>query len=231
MHIAIIPARGGSKRIPRKNVRLFRGKPMIAWSIEAALGSGLFEAVHVSTDDPEIAAVAQQYGACVPFIRPARLADDCAPLDAVIFAHVSQLAGAGVHPALCCCLFATAPFVTPALLQEGLRGLEAEETAQFAVAVARFGFPIQRAVHVTAEGRIQPFWPENIPKRSQDLEPAFHEAGQFYWARTNALRNHMSIYAGASVPVVVPSYRVQDIDTEEDWVRAECLHRALEEMS
>ena len=229
MHIAIIPARGGSKRIPRKNIRLFRGKPMMAWSIDAAVASGLFDAIHVSTDDPEIAAIAREYGATVPFMRSRELADDHTGLGKVVHSHVQQLADVGVHPALCCVLFATAPFVTPDLLREGLERLQADPASRFAVAVAHFPFPIQRAVRLTEASLMQPFWPENIPKRSQDLEPAYHEAGQFYWARTRALLDRVSIYAGTAAPVIVPGYRVQDIDTEEDWVRAECLHRVLEE--
>lgn len=232
MNIAIIPARGGSKRIPRKNIRLFRGKPMIAWSIEAALDSQLFASVHVSTEDREIADIATSLGAEVPFFRDRSLADDHAGLDAVVFDHVAKLHAGGVVPEACCCIFATAPFLTSQLLCEGFARLSEADKYKFAVAVSPFAFPIQRAVRVDGNGAIRPFQPDKMSVRSQDLEPAYHEAGQFYWARTAALLQRVSIYApNVSIPVVIPSFRVQDIDREEDWVRAECMHRALEEMS
>lgn len=233
MNVAIIPARGGSQRIPHKNIRLFDGKPMLAYSIEAAVASGCFERIVVSTDDPEVARIANACGAETPFIRPASLADEHSGLDVVLGHAVSWLEANGCKPAFVCCVFATAPFLAASALQEGLQTLQqAGPERQYAVAVASFPFPIQRAVRMTADGGMEPFHPECIPMRSQDLEPAFHEAGQFFWGRPEALRHEISIYApGVSIPVVIPRHRVQDIDNMEDWTRAEYLFKAMKAMA
>lgn len=179
MNLAVIPARGGSKRIPRKNIKPFCGKPMIAWSIEAALASGCFDRVIVSTDDEEIAAVAREYGAEVPFMRSAELADDYAGTTPVIRDAVLRYAELYQMPAFVCCLYATAPFVQPADLQQGLATLQQADDAAYAFSVTSFPAPIQRALRVNQQGRVEMFQPENFHTRSQDLEPAFHDAGQF----------------------------------------------------
>lgn len=222
--IAVIPARGGSQRIPRKNVRPFGGKPMLAWSVEAALASQLFDRVVVSTDDDEIAAVACAHGAEVPFVRPAALADHHTATRPVVLHALRTL---GVEPAahpFTCWLTATAPFVTAADLRRGLDTL-VETGADFALSVARFSFPIQRALRLNAAGRIEMLYPEHRTTRSQDLEPAYHDAGQFYWGRTEAVLADLPTLSPRAVPVMLPTHRVQDIDTPEDWERAERLFR------
>ena len=226
MKIAIIPARGGSKRIPRKNIKTFCGKPMIAWSIEAALTSGCFDKVVVSTDDEEIAAVAKQWGADVPFMRPAALSDDYTGTLPVI-AHAIQWFNDNVaHVDFACCLYATAPFVQADDLQRGL-GTLVDTDAEYAFSVTSYPFPIQRAIKVTSDNRIEMFNPEFFNTRSQDLEEAWHDAGQFYWGKADAWLNESPIFSLCSSPVPLPRHRVQDIDTPEDWVRAEWLFKAM----
>jgi len=228
MKLAVIPARGGSKRIPRKNIRQFCGKPIIAWSIEAALESGCFDRVVVSTDDNEIAEVARACGAEVPFTRPAELSDDHTPTVPVI-AHVVRWHEENEgEVAAACCIYATASFCRPGDLRKGLQ-LLAEGGADYVFSVAGYGFPIQRAVRITAEGRIEMFQPEHATTRSQDLEPAYHDAGQWYWGTREAWLEGRPIFSPASRPVVIPAARVQDIDTPEDWERAELMFRALAE--
>lgn len=229
MNVAIIPARGGSKRIPRKNLRDFCGQPIIAYSILTALQSGLFEHVVVSTDDPEIAALSLRYGAQVPFMRPAELANDDASTAAVMQHAAQACSGLGWHIQQLCCLYATAPFVQVADLQAGLallNTLDAIEPVQYAFSVTRFAFPVQRAIRINSRGAIEPVWSENIPKRSQDLEHLFHDAGQFYWGRNAAFETSLPVFAAHSRAVLLPRYRVQDIDDEDDWTRAEWLYRA-----
>lgn len=220
MKLAVIPARGGSKRIPRKNIKPFFGKPIIAWSIEAAMRSGCFDEVIVSTDDVEIADVARQYGASVPFVRPAELADDHTGTGAVVAHAIDWFALHGRLPALACCIYATAPFMTPDDLLHGLKVLE-DSGSDYAFTVTDYGFPIQRAIRINAIGRVEMFQPEHFATRSQDLEPAFHDAGQFYWGRSSAWLAGRPIFSPDASPVILPRYRVQDIDTPEDWTRAE----------
>ena len=227
MNLAVIPARGGSKRIPRKNVRPFDGKPILAYSVEAALRSGVVDRLVVSTDDPEIAEVARSFGAETPFVRPAELANDHAHIGAVLRHAVRWAVEAGSPPDFVCCLFATAPFLTPELVREGFERLRADPEKSYAFGAAQFSFPIQRAIRILPGGGVEPFRPECMPMRSQDLEPAYHDAGQFSWGRAEAVLSGVSIFTPSSVPVVIPSFRVQDIDSPEDWERAEYLHRAL----
>ena len=226
MRVAVIPARGGSKRIPRKNIRRFGGAPMISWSIRAACESECFDEVIVSTDDEEIADIARSYGATTPFVRPAELANDFAGTIPVVkhaVEWVNQNLGAVEYA---CCLYATAPFVDAGDLQRGLQLLDASD-ASFAFSVTTFAFPIQRALQLTDAGRVKMFSPEHFATRSQDLEEAYHDAGQFYWGRADAWLNEDFIFSERSIPVQIPRYRVQDIDTEEDWIRAEMMMKAL----
>lgn len=227
MRVAVIPARGGSKRIPRKNIKPFCGKPMIAWPIEAARASGCFDRILVSTDDEEIAGVANQHGAETPFTRPADLSDDHATTTAVIAHATHWLGEQGEMPTLVCCLYATAPFVTADDLRRGLAKIEASG-CDYAFSVTSFPFPIQRALRVTPGDRVEMFQPEHFLTRSQDLEEAYHDAGQFYWGHAEAWLRGDKIFTTASTPVMLPRHRVQDIDTEEDWVRAEWLFKALQ---
>lgn len=228
MKVAIIPARGGSKRIPRKNIRPFAGKPIIAHSIAAALDSGCFDRVIVSTDDPEIAAVAREWGAETPFVRPPELSDDHTGTNAVVKHALRWLADQGTPASHACCIYATAPFVQAGYLREGLASLLARGRG-YAFSVTSFPFPIQRAVRINAEGSVEAIWPENIFRRSQDLEEAFHDAGQFYWGTAEAFLGDEVVFSPASVPVVLPRHLVQDIDTFEDWRRAELMFRVIQE--
>lgn len=224
MNLAVIPARGGSKRIPRKNIRAFCGKPVIAWSIEAARRSGCFDRVVVSTDDEEIAAVARSFGAEVPFLRPAELAGDHADTVSVIRHAVGELQRAGAAPRNVCCIYATAPFVEAGDIERGLHMLDGGD-GDYVFPVTTFPFPIQRALRLSAEGRVAMFAPEHAGTRSQDLEEAWHDAGQFYWGRAQAWLDGVGIYASGA-GLAIPRHRVQDIDTEEDWIRAEWMFRA-----
>jgi N-acylneuraminate cytidylyltransferase len=222
MRIAVIPARGGSKRIPRKNIKTFNGKPMIAWSIEAAKSSGLFERIIVSTDDAEIAEVSKQFGAEVPFTRPAELSNDFAATTEVI-AHAAQWA---IDQALdlesVCCIYATAPFVQVGDIKRGCEALDSGDW-DYAFTVTDFAAPIFRSFKQTEQGGLEMFFPEYFGTRSQDLPVALHDAGQFYWGRPEAWMQGKRIFDDRSKPIVIPRWRVQDIDTLEDWDRAEIL--------
>ena len=222
-NIAIIPARGGSKRIPRKNLAPFDGVPMIVRSIRTALDSGLFDQVVVSTDDAEIADVARAHGAEVPFLRPAQLADDFTGTAAVIVHALQQL------PAFdyACCVYATAPLLQVRYLREGFELLEQHPDKSFAFSVCNFGFPVQRALTLDGQGALTALYPEFRDTRSQDLSEAFQDAGQFYWGRSDAWLRGEVVYSPASLPVILPRHLVQDIDTPEDWKRAEYLYAAL----
>jgi N-acylneuraminate cytidylyltransferase len=222
MRLAIIPARGGSKRIPRKNIKLFGGKPMIAWSIEAALASGCFDRIIVSTDDLEIAEIALAHGAEVPFMRPPELSDDHTGTIPVV-AHAVDWMTQQVGPIkFACCLYATAPFVQAQDLQKGFEVLE-QSGAQYAFTVTNFAAPIQRSFRITDQQRIEMFNPPQFNTRSQDLEEAYHDAGQFYWGRAQAWLAAVPLYSEFATPIVLPRYRVQDVDTNNDWIRAELL--------
>jgi pseudaminic acid cytidylyltransferase len=225
MNIAVIPARGGSKRIPRKNIRDFCGKPMIAWAIDKAKQSGLFEHVVVSTDDAEIAELAARCGAQTPFVRPASLADDRTPTVPVIAHAVRSVVESGWDPRYVCCVYPCAPFLEPADLAAALEIAQARD-ADFVFPVAQYPHPVQRAMRRLGSGKMQFLQPEHEMTRTQDLEPAFHDAGQFYWGKTSAWLAQGRMHSdGLGMPI--PNWRVVDIDTEEDWVRAERGFRAL----
>lgn len=226
MRLAVIPARGGSKRIPRKNIKPFGGLPMIAWSIQAAAKSGCFERIIVSTDDPEIAEVAKAYGADVPFMRPAELSDDRTGTTTVIAHAIDWLQQRAQVATEVCCIYATAPFVQADDLKRGLQVLQ-DSGADYAFSVTSFGFPIQRAIRITPEQRVEMFQPEHFNTRSQDLEEAWHDAGQFYWGTAGAWLAAKPLFTRDAAAVPLPRYRVQDIDTPEDWERAEGMFRAL----
>ncbi|MGE6462037.1 pseudaminic acid cytidylyltransferase [Pseudoalteromonas tetraodonis] len=227
MNIAIIPARGGSKRIPRKNIKEFHGKPMIAYSIETALNSGCFDKVIVSTDDAEIAEAAKKYGAEVPFMRPANIADDYATtLDVIKHAiEFTEQQAWGVKNV--CCIYATSPFLIPEFIQKGLQELT-KNTINYAFSATSFPFPIQRAIKLNTEQRVEMFQPEHLNTRSQDLEEAYHDAGQFYWGTADAFSNGKPFFSPQSKAILLPRKRVQDIDTPEDWELAEALYKALQ---
>ncbi len=226
MKLCIIPARGGSKRIPRKNIKDFNGKPMIAYSIEAALTSKCFDEVIVSTDDKEIARLSERYGAIAPFLRPESLANDHAGTLPVVKHAIEWCEQHDLPPDEVCCLYATAPFVTASSLQKAYQQLQRTQ-ADYCFTVTSFPFPIQRAIKVTANNRVEMFQPENFNTRSQDLEEAFHDAGQFYWGKAEPFKNMELLFSDKSSPFILPRHRVQDIDTPEDWVRAELMHQLL----
>ncbi|MEW7858764.1 pseudaminic acid cytidylyltransferase [Pseudomonas sp. LAMO17WK12:I10] len=225
--IAIIPARGGSKRIARKNLKPFDGVPMIARSIATALRCGLFDQVLVSTDDPEIAELARASGATVPFMRPAELADDFTGTGPVIVHALNALRERGETFDYTCCIYATAPLLQLRYLRQGLAALDAQPEKSFAFSVCSFAFPVQRALTLDEQGALTSLYPEFRNTRSQDLPPAYQDAGQFYWGRSEAWLRGDLVFSPLSLPVILPRHLVQDIDTEEDWLRAEYLYAAL----
>lgn len=223
--VAIITARGGSKRIPRKNIRDFLGKPMIAYPLQAALKSGVFDRIIVSTEDAEIADIARSLGAETPFVRPDELADDHTGTLPIVQHALRWLIDHGEPVKHACCIYPTAPFLTPEVLTEGITLLK-QQDRDYAFSVARFSYPIQRALKRTPSGGVEPFFPEFIPYRSQDLEPAYHDAGQFYWGTADAFLEGRPVFSERAIPIVLPDHMVQDIDNEEDWLRAEFMYRA-----
>jgi N-acylneuraminate cytidylyltransferase len=226
--LCVIPARGGSKRIPRKNIKDFCGRPMIAWSIAAARESGLFDQVVVSTEDAEIAAVAREAGALTPFERPQALADDHTGTSEVVTHAINWFRQQGEALGLVCCLYATAPFVRARDLRTAAEQL-AHSRARFVFSATSFDFPILRALTRNAQGQLAPMFPEHIGKRSQDLPEAFHDAGQFYFGDAADWLAGAPVFGPGSRMYLLPRHRVQDIDTPEDWLRAEWLFRAMRE--
>lgn len=228
MRLAVIPARGGSTRIPRKNIRDFCGRPMIAWSIATIHESGLFDRVVVSTDDEEIAAIARAEGAETPFLRPTRLADDHTPTVPVVVHAIDEMARNGCVASEICCIYATAPFLSSGDLRRGLEMLNSSG-AEFVFAGTSFSFPVQRAMRKLSNGFMEMHHPELALTRSQDLEEAYHDAGQFYWGSAEAWRSQRPLLGASTAMVELPRHRVQDIDTPEDWTRAVALFQILQE--
>lgn len=225
MIVAVIPARGGSKRIPRKNIRDFASRPIIAYSIAAAHQCGLFDRIIVSTDDDAIAAVAGRFGAETPFVRPAELSDDRTGTNPVVAHAIRWLKEQGQEVTVACCIYATAPFLTGSDLQRGHDILTATGKS-FAFSVTSFAAPVQRALRLPADGGVALLFPEWAASRSQDLEEAYHDAGQFYWGRARAFIDGVPLFSDQAAPVILPRHRVQDIDTPEDWRHAELLYAA-----
>jgi len=223
--VAIIPARGGSKRIPRKNIKDFYGKPLIAYSIEVALDSKLFDKVIVSTDDEEIASIAKAYGAVVPFLRPKELADDFTGTEDVINHTLDFLKNNNEVYDYVCTIYATAPLLQKKYLIEGFEKLK-NSTAINSFSSTSMPFPIQRTFKLNAEGRCEMFTPEHYMTRSQDLEEAYQDAGQFYWKKLNKESSEI-MFGKDSIPVILPRHLVQDIDTLEDWQRAEIMYEVI----
>lgn len=223
--IAIITARGGSKRIPRKNIKEFCGKPILAYSIEAALQSGVFDKVMVSTDDQEIAQIAEQYGAQVPFFRSEKTANDYATTNDVLLEVLEELEKLGEVYELACCIYPTAPFVTADKLREAVR-LLTESDADTLIPVVTFSYPPQRAM-IVKEERLVFEQPQYLNSRSQDLEPHYHDVGQFYVFRTDPFQVNRMMMVGNILPLIVSELEVQDIDNETDWKIAEMKYRLL----
>ncbi len=224
--IAVIPARGGSKRIPRKNIKDFCGQPIIAYSIQAALKSELFDRIIVSTDDSDIADIALKCGAEVPFMRPASLSDDFTGTLPVINHAINWLKEHGEAIEYICCIYATAPFIRSEYVREGYEKL-IKSRKSFAFTITTYPFPIQRSVRILDDGSLDAFYPEFFETRSQDLEEAYHDAGQFYWGKVEAFLNNEILFSPVSVPVLLPRFLVQDIDTPEDWKRAELMFKVI----
>lgn len=223
--IAIITARGGSKRIPRKNIKDFLGRPIIAYSIAAALEAGCFDEVMVSTDDLEIAEVARKYGANVPFLRSPETSNDFATTADVLFEVLNEYRQRGVIFAQACCIYPTAPFVTAERLRQAFE-LLTRTGAESVVPVVRFSFPIQRALAIE-NNRLKALWPEHANTRSQDLTPAYHDSGQFYFFQAGPFLETQDLFSSNTVPIELPESEVQDIDTEEDWKIAEIKYHIL----
>ncbi len=228
MNICVIPARGGSKRILGKNIKIFNGKPIIAYSIEAAFKSNCFDQVIVSTDDDKIAEVAKNYGAQVPFVRPDELSNDYVGTIPVI-KHAIEWMEDNVSPIeYVCCLYATAPFIQSQTISKAYRQFK-DLRADYCFSVTSFAFPIQRAIKIVRDDKVDMFYPEHFNTRSQDLEEAYHDAGQFYWGKAQAFKDELPLFSEVATPYILPRYLVQDIDTMEDWTRAEAMYKVLQE--
>jgi len=225
MNVCVIPARGGSKRIPGKNIKFFLGKPIIAYSIEVALNSGLFDRVIVSTDDELIAQVARQYHAEVPFIRPKELSDDFTGTEQVIEHAVNWLLSQGHNINYVCCIYATSPLIQEKYLRQGFEELK-DSDKLFSFSVASFEYPVQRAIKID-NGEISMLYPQYFTTRSQDLEEVYHDAGQFYWRKLESFFKNEKIFSNKSIPILLPRYLVQDIDSLEDWKTAEIMYKTL----
>ena len=223
--IAIIPARGGSKRIPRKNIKIFYGKPLIAYSIQVALESKLFDKIIVTTDNEEIANVAKNYGAEVPFIRPKELSDDFTGTTDVVTHALQWLKENGEEYDYACTIYATAPLLQSEYLKEGFEKLRNSDAIN-AFSATSMSFPIQRTFKVNDDGRCEMFTPEYYMTRSQDLEEAYQDAGQFYWTKVEQTSDEI-MFGQDSIPIILPRHLVQDIDTLEDWQRAELMYKVL----
>ena len=224
--VAIIPARGGSKRIPRKNIKDFFGKPLIAYSIQNAIDADIFDKIIVSTDDEEVATVAKKYGALVPFIRPKHLSDDYTTVQSVVRHAVEWMKSAGAEYDFCCTIYATAPLLQVKYLEKALVALKKSDAVN-AFSAAAMPFPVKRTFKITDGGRCEMFWPENYNTRSQDLEEAYQDAGQFYWTNLHKKVYNKIMFSDISIPIVLPRFLVQDIDTLEDWKNAELLYEIL----
>jgi pseudaminic acid cytidylyltransferase len=226
VRLCVIPARGESKRIPRKNIKDFFGQPMIAYSIKAALKSNFFDQVIVSTDDAEIAEVAKYFGASVPFVRPDELANDYTGTVPVVKHAIEWFDDQGQSPSEVCCLYATAPFVRAGTIKRAYEQMQSTQ-ADYCFTVTSFAFPIQRALKVTAKNRIEMFYPEHLETRSQDLEESYHDAGQFYWGKAESFKQQKPLFSKSATPYILPRHLVQDVDTLEDWKRAELMYQVL----
>lgn len=223
-NIAIITARGGSKRIPRKNIKPFLGKPIIAYSIETAIQSGLFKDVIVSTDDAEIAEIAIKYGASVPFMRSNENSNDYAGTADVLLEVIEQLKQVGKNYENICCMYPTAPFVSTDSLTKAFSLLK-ERNYTTVFPVCAFSYPVLRSLKIDSDNKVKMNWPENLNKRSQDLEPLYHDAGQFYWANANLFNQNKKLFTDNSGVIILDELEVQDIDNEIDWKLAELKYQ------
>ncbi|MAV70831.1 MAG: pseudaminic acid cytidylyltransferase [Candidatus Marinimicrobia bacterium] len=220
MNVAVIPSRGGSKRIPRKNIKKFCGKPMISWPIGVIKQSKLFDRIIVSTDDDQIAKIARSYGAETPFMRPAELADDYSGTIEVIAHAISWMYEQKWKPDAVCCIYPTSVFLTIDDLERGLKAFNSGNW-KYAFSVTNFEYPIFRSLKKSTDGGVEMVFPEYFETRSQDFPETLHDAAQFYWGKPTAWLNHDKLFGRNSIPVMIPRWRVEDIDTEDDWIQAE----------
>lgn len=227
MNICVIPARGGSKRIPRKNIKPFMGKPVIAYAIEAALESELFDEVLISTDDPEIAQVAQQYGASAPFYRSKELSDDFTATAPVLIHAIEWFEAQGCQVDEMTCIYPANPFLNPTLLKEAYQ-LWKSAQSEYCFAVSEFISAPQRALKLDTGGRVVSMYPQFQLTRTQDLERAFFDAGMFYFCRAQTYKKGVAMHSEASIPFVLPRHLAHDIDTEEDWSYAETIYKVIQ---
>ena len=225
MNLCVIPARGGSKRIPKKNIKKFCGIPIIAWSIKQAIESKCFDKIIVSTDNAEIANLAKKYGAEAPFMRSKKLSDDYTGTVPVISHAVKWQIENFQKPHFVCCIYATAPFVKSKDLKYGLKILK-KFASEYTFSATNYTYPIQRSFRIKKNKKIEMFYPKHYNSRSQDLEEVFHDAGQFYWGFNDAWDSSIDPFSG-SIPLLIPSWRVQDLDTYDDWIRAELMHNYI----
>ncbi len=225
-NVAVITARGGSKRIPQKNIKNFRGKPIIAYSIETALESGLFDMVMVSTDDNEIAAVTKKYGAEIPFFRSIKNSDDYSGTADVMLEVLEELLRNNMNFDYACCIYPTAPFISKTNLKKSFDLLK-EKKFDSVFPVCSFSYPILRALTINNDGKVTMTWPENLKKRSQDLAPSYHDAGQFYWMDVNSFLKEKKLFTDNSGTIILDELEVQDIDNETDWKLAELKYAML----
>lgn len=225
-NLAIIPARGGSKRIPRKNIKDFLGKPIITYSIEVALTSGLFDEVMVSTDDEEIAAIAKQYGAKVPFMRSHENADDFATLADVLIEVLRQYQVTHKSFENICCILPTAPLTNASQIRNAFKKLT-DENLDSVLPVVEFSYPILRALELDTNNKLKMIWPKYLNSRSQDLKPAYHDSGSFYWVKSNSLIEQETLFCNNGSAIVLPETEIQDIDNETDWKLAELKYKLL----
>lgn len=223
--IAVITARGGSKRIPRKNIKDFCGKPILAYSIEAAISSGMFDTVMVSTDDTEIAEIAKRFGAEVPFFRSEKTSGDFATTNDVLLEVIDEYEKRGEVFDILCCIYPTAPFITADKLKEAMKLLD-NSNADTLIPVVDFSYPPQRAMHIV-DGNLEPVYPENLDARSQDLEKHYHDVGQFYFTKVEKYKKTKKLMLGKIVPMVISELEVQDIDNPIDWQLAELKYKLM----
>ena len=224
MNLCVIPARGGSKRVIKKNIKNFCGKPIIAWSIQQVIKSKCFDKIIVSTDDNNIAKLAISYGAEVPFLRPKKLSDDYTGTVPVISHAVKWQIKNDLKPTYVCCIYATAPFINISELKNGLKILK-KSKFKYVFSATNYSYPIQRSFRIKKNKKIEMFYPKNYKSRSQDLDVAFHDAGQFYWGQTDAWLKNKPIISKSAIPILIPRSRVHDIDTHEDWQIAETMFK------
>ena len=226
MRLCVIPARGGSKRIPQKNIKTFCGQPIIAYSIIAALESNCFDEVIVSTDDDAILQVARSFGASVPFLRPSKLSNDYAGTLSVVKHAIEWFEDKGLLSSEVCCLYATAPFVSSRSIKLAYNQM-LKTKSDYCFTATSFAFPIQRAFRVTPKNHAEMFYPENYETRSQELEDAYHDAGQFYWGKAEVFKQLKPFFSKKASPYILSRQFVQDIDTLEDWRVAELMYQVM----